>query len=334
MNCTGKCDICQLNVHKYKCPRCEMKTCSLTCCNKHKIDTNCNGQRDRTKFTIKEELDLLSDYRFLEEQSLLVDTSHRNLVAQDSLVNKSANGFFENLRKFLNNEFNICLRIMPSQSSRHLSNKTKFNRSTKMVSWSMELIFHSDHNDIIKINTKNILFSSKNSLKEGLINFYDKYKNELIESAASNSSLVNPMSLYASFNTYFENNNFQELNILFRIDDYEKKEKYFIELNLNDSLEQLFRDKTIIEYPTLYIVKSNCLHEYLIKKEEKDELNIMTKSMKIDTNNKIKSSDDLEDGECDDDEEEEEDDAQMNNKRSNLNESYLNKKVKIAEDMQ
>jgi hypothetical protein len=60
----------------------------------------------------------------------------------------------------------------------------------------------------------------------------------------------------------------------------------------------------------------------------------MTKSMKIDTNNKIKSSDDLEDGECDDDEEEEEDDAQMNNKRSNLNESYSNKKVKIAEDMQ
>ena len=90
MNCTGKCDICQLNVHKYKCPRCEMKTCSLTCCNKHKIDTNCNGQRDRTKFTIKEEISQYTALR-LENTKNLSDfwrTQQKRLPILASAVRK------------------------------------------------------------------------------------------------------------------------------------------------------------------------------------------------------------------------------------------------------
>jgi hypothetical protein len=74
----------------------------LPCYSKHKQDKDCNGQRKRTKFVSKDEfseIDLLNDYRFLEEQSLLVDSSQRNLNTQDALVNKGCSGFYENLRK-------------------------------------------------------------------------------------------------------------------------------------------------------------------------------------------------------------------------------------------
>lgn len=321
-----KCDICELNDFKYKCPRCEMKTCSLNCCNKHKTDNNCSGQRDRTKYVSKDEfsdLDLLNDYRFLEENSLLVDTSQRTLAEQDQSVSKIASGFYENLRKFVNQEFNICLRIMPLQSSRHLNNKTKFTRATKMISWSMNLIFH-DLNELIDIHTKNTLFSSQETLRSNLIQFYQKYKTDLFNSSTTTSKIIdkNPMFLYNYFNQSFEAN-LDDLNVLFRIDDYEKKQKYFIKLNLEDNLEQLLKDKTIIEYPTIYIVKKECLNQYLIQQEIKDELNIMTKSLTIDSSSKVASSGDLEDGECDTDDEEVEPD---------VNKSF--KKIKTAEIMQ
>lgn len=34
------CKVCLKNEHKYKCPRCEMRTCSLDCSKKHKADNN------------------------------------------------------------------------------------------------------------------------------------------------------------------------------------------------------------------------------------------------------------------------------------------------------
>lgn len=79
---TAKCEMCNQNEYKYKCPRCLIKTCSLACCRQHKQEQNCNGERDKTKFVDKEEFDerlLLSDYRFLEEQSRLVDNLQRTL---------------------------------------------------------------------------------------------------------------------------------------------------------------------------------------------------------------------------------------------------------------
>lgn len=82
MNNVSKCEMCNQNEYKYKCPRCLIKTCSLACCRQHKLEQNCNGERDKTKFVDKEEFDerlLLSDYRFLEEQSRLVDNFQRTL---------------------------------------------------------------------------------------------------------------------------------------------------------------------------------------------------------------------------------------------------------------
>lgn len=44
------CWICKYRTFRYRCPRCEAKTCSLGCIQLHKKTTSCTGQRDRTKF--------------------------------------------------------------------------------------------------------------------------------------------------------------------------------------------------------------------------------------------------------------------------------------------
>lgn len=76
------CEICLKNESKYKCPRCLMKTCSLNCCRQHKVNTGCSGEREKTRYVEKEEFGeslLLNDYRFLEEQSRLIDNLQRNI---------------------------------------------------------------------------------------------------------------------------------------------------------------------------------------------------------------------------------------------------------------
>lgn len=75
-----KCETCNAIPHKYTCPGCSIKTCSLPCVRKHKEDTGCTGQRDKTKFVRKDEftdIDFLNDYKFLEESSQIIDSAKR-----------------------------------------------------------------------------------------------------------------------------------------------------------------------------------------------------------------------------------------------------------------
>jgi len=55
--------VCNNKEAKYTCPRCEVKTCCLTCVNNHKKELECNGQRNMVAYKRISEftnLDLLS----------------------------------------------------------------------------------------------------------------------------------------------------------------------------------------------------------------------------------------------------------------------------------
>lgn len=59
----GKCEVCNDQEAKYTCPRCEVKTCCLTCVNNHKKELGCSGQRNKVAYKRISEftnLDLLS----------------------------------------------------------------------------------------------------------------------------------------------------------------------------------------------------------------------------------------------------------------------------------
>jgi len=43
----GLCGVCRQQPHKYCCPGCGCRTCSLPCSKQHKAATSCSGQRDR-----------------------------------------------------------------------------------------------------------------------------------------------------------------------------------------------------------------------------------------------------------------------------------------------
>lgn len=64
------CEMCGVDEGRYKCPRCSMFTCSLSCCNQHKKTNHCSGKRDKTAFVDLQdysETHLRSDFHFLED---------------------------------------------------------------------------------------------------------------------------------------------------------------------------------------------------------------------------------------------------------------------------
>lgn len=63
------CEICKKE-SKYRCPKCLVRTCSLSCCIRHKTESNCDGKRDRVAYIPLHKFsdsNLLSDYFFLED---------------------------------------------------------------------------------------------------------------------------------------------------------------------------------------------------------------------------------------------------------------------------
>ncbi|XP_065907857.1 box C/D snoRNA protein 1-like [Dysidea avara] len=74
---------CHSSEAKYRCPGCDVRTCSVGCVKAHKVERECDGKRCKTAFVSQTEFSdnhLLSDYRFLEEVGSYIDSTHRDKV--------------------------------------------------------------------------------------------------------------------------------------------------------------------------------------------------------------------------------------------------------------
>ncbi|RMZ94757.1 box C D snoRNA 1 isoform X2 [Brachionus plicatilis] len=295
------CELCHNVKSKYKCPACGIKTCSLECCRTHKENTGCTGQRDKTKFVSKEEFSeniLINDYRFLEEQSRIIDAYQRaselgeehilsgKTLSSPSLENDPSKnlqfyGTYENLRKFVHKQSNICLKLMPPQSTRHVNNKTRFNRARNMVSWSLEFVFHLSKLDekYFRFDTKKVLFSSKETLESCLKYFYEKFQMNLFDLSAlkyeKNEVKANKINLLIEqYRDIFQNQDFDKLNVLFEIKDLKEQKIFYLKFNLNQTLEDCLENQTLIEYPSFFLVKKENLADYEIIEQKKQNSQI------------------------------------------------------------
>uniref|UniRef100_A0A0N4ZLU0 HIT-type domain-containing protein n=1 Tax=Parastrongyloides trichosuri TaxID=131310 RepID=A0A0N4ZLU0_PARTI len=76
------CGMCNKNQFKYRCPKCQFKSCSLTCCKQHKEDFNCDGVKlpfvPIKKFSEYDDDKSINDQKFLHSlsKSILKDHDH------------------------------------------------------------------------------------------------------------------------------------------------------------------------------------------------------------------------------------------------------------------
>ena len=81
----GFCEMCYHIRAEYKCPACQLQTCSLKCCQKHKKDFNCSGKKKASQFVSLKEMGnetLFEDLRFLEDVERVVEAAERDVITK------------------------------------------------------------------------------------------------------------------------------------------------------------------------------------------------------------------------------------------------------------
>ncbi|CEO99014.1 HIT-type domain-containing protein [Plasmodiophora brassicae] len=140
---TLACAVCSAGVARYRCPKCQQRTCSVACVKRHKLDALCDGVRSRTGFVAVRDFSdrqLVDDFAFLEEVSVIRGRSDRELRTVSSrrkqpvFLNKLASACKSSPRQ-------IDLRLMPPGMTRRRLNRSIFDTAASKIFWSLGLVF-------------------------------------------------------------------------------------------------------------------------------------------------------------------------------------------------
>eukprot|EP00743_Colponemidia_sp_Colp-15_P008641 GILK01009404.1.p1 GENE.GILK01009404.1~~GILK01009404.1.p1 ORF type:complete len:366 (+),score=56.95 GILK01009404.1:36-1100(+) len=228
------CDVCRSNTAKYRCPRCELRSCSLDCSKRHKLETGCSGERDRTAFVpITEFTDehLVSDFRLLEDVNRVADIAKRER-SRKGLHNSKQ---LPSRLKFLTREAKrqaIKLIFMPMGMSRREHNTTHYDDKLKQIVWHVEFIFK--HCQV----TRHLEAVSTSCLSEVLSSLLDPHTGN----TAARQQLL-PYSKEPREN----------LLIYTQTQNVPANQKRFEPVELHKTVGECLNNKTVIEYPTFYV---------------------------------------------------------------------------------
>lgn len=180
---TSLCGICHTREPKYKCPRCQAKTCSLACVKKHKNWSACSGERDPTVYVpaaqLRTDSGIDHDYNYLHKLERKVEqvdkmfTEERGILpqrTQDSHPNKRARvnkgqsrgrtTIGEGLRPWARasisrlKKLGINVEQMPFGMSRQKENKTSFNTRNRVINWQVEWLLLEPENSPRRLLSK------------------------------------------------------------------------------------------------------------------------------------------------------------------------------------
>lgn len=258
-----RCIVCLSSAFKYKCPSCLVQTCSLSCFKQHKIKFECTGLRDSLKFKRLANFDdgqLKVDFQFLEDYNRQMDglkRQKRNIVQSLSDL--------PNWLKKLKYEANrrlIKLKILPAGFKRRLQNKTTFMYSTKEIHWDVELVFtdlnikqRDDLDEKLDTRQRKITFHlhrvSEKQLLKDLLTDYIKPTSS-VDHQRLNSLL-----------RFYQNADENEISVLIKLSF-----DYYFELDQQMTINDCLKHKSIIEYPTLFVVLKKNLNNYKLLKED------------------------------------------------------------------
>ncbi|XP_076282457.1 box C/D snoRNA protein 1 [Lasioglossum baleicum] len=242
------CEVCGATKAKYTCPKCEVRTCCLQCVNIHKKELQCDGVRDKTKFVpLKSftDLDILSDYRLLEEVGRSVEQLKKDPFKKCTRQNNLP----VHLLKLKTAAFkrNINLQFMPQHFSRHQANTTYLNWKTNELFWRIEWIFaQADHTKWV---TERALENTR--LSNVIENILDPIK------SLENTIDMDELNLRMCLNDrlqFYRAAGFSGIKVLLKAERVTKSDAKFHELDVTLSLQENFENKTIIEFPIIYVV--------------------------------------------------------------------------------
>uniref|UniRef100_A0A8C3GPP7 Box C/D snoRNA protein 1 n=1 Tax=Cairina moschata TaxID=8855 RepID=A0A8C3GPP7_CAIMO len=242
LSASFRCETCSEEEAKYRCPRCMKYSCSLLCVKKHKLALSCNGIRDKTSFISVNEftdLNLLSDYRFLEDVGRTADAAARDLFVHRPTTNKFINYLRNRARRH-----NINLKTLPIGFTKRRENSTIFNKKEQKFYWHLKLVFPHCH---AEYTLKRV--PEDKTLTDILKPYIDPVESDPVDCQRLKIYTMSPQS---------------DVQILMKIENRKQNSIRYNELDASRSLLENLKNKVIIEYPTLFVVLKKLKNDMVV----------------------------------------------------------------------
>ncbi|XP_029888526.1 box C/D snoRNA protein 1 isoform X6 [Aquila chrysaetos chrysaetos] len=244
-----RCETCSEEEAKYRCPRCMKYSCSLLCVKKHKLALSCNGVRDKTAFVSVNEftdLNLLSDYRFLEDVGRTADAAARHPTMHSPTTKKLLCCLRNKARKC-----NIDLRTLPVGFTKRRENSTTFNCMENKFYWHLKLVFPHCH---AEYTLKGV--PDDKTLADILKPYIDPVESDPVVCQRLKIYTASPQS---------------DVQILMKIENRKQNSVRYNELDASRSLLDNLKGKVIIEYPTLFVVLKTLKNDMVVLGQDASE---------------------------------------------------------------
>lgn len=241
------CSVCFDHEFKYKCPKCSVRTCSLECNKRHKVQNDCDGKIDNTKFIPKKELSdstlhLNRDYNFLMKlnRDITVNktdlrTNAKNMFKRtNNSYNRNRNNkrlkvpddprlpivqeIYPNPQTMIKRE-NVLVILLPDGMSRAVSNKTGYDKKLQNFTWTIQWIFEGK------------------DLKKDFISY----------------RINENLSLIDAFPLNVLNIDVQKADLKFYLENVITTNDKFIKLDGKETISNCLKDTIVLEYPTIHV---------------------------------------------------------------------------------
>ncbi|XP_069088367.1 box C/D snoRNA protein 1 isoform X2 [Pleurodeles waltl] len=235
------CGTCGSEEAKYRCPCCMKYSCSLSCVKKHKTDLKCTGIRDKAAFVDKtqyNDINLLSDYRFLEDVARSADCAARDIFIQRPSTNKFLNSLKKQARKR-----NIDLHILPAGFTKRKENSSFFHKREQKFYWCLKLVFHLSHAEYF---VKRV--PEDQTLHQLLKAYTDPQESDPV--------IRQRLKAYVR--------DLSAVTVFMKVEKRKHDSVRYYELDPGKSLHENLKNKTIIEYPTLHVTLKEFKKDFVV----------------------------------------------------------------------
>ncbi|XP_004369177.1 box C/D snoRNA protein 1 [Trichechus manatus latirostris] len=244
----SRCETCGTEEAKYRCPRCMRYSCSLPCVKKHKAELTCNGVRDKTAFvSIQQftEMNLLSDYRFLEDVARTADYISRDTFLKRPTGNKHMYYLKNRARRQ-----GIYLKLLPNGFTKRKENSTFFDKKNQQFYWHVKLLFPQSQAVYIEKRVPD-----NKTINDILRTYIDPEKSDPV--------IRQRLKAYIRSQT--------GVQILMKVECVQQNLVSYYELDPCRSLLDNLKNKVIIEYPTLHVVLRGSSTDMKVLQQVKSE---------------------------------------------------------------
>lgn len=243
----ASCDVCETEEAKYRCPSCMKHTCSLACVKQHKMVSGCCGVRDKTAFVpLAEfnEINMLSDYRFLEDTARLRQQSNRDAVLLSSRRHPKESMWMIRKAKAVK----VTLKLLPKMFSKHRENRTIFRSTEGRFHWHLKIHFPQS----------NAVYSERFPDDKQL----DQILNDYIHPSESDPVKRQKLKVYVHSPQ-------EDIRVFLKAEQKQPNCLRYLQLDLKKSLQENLMHTTIVEYPEVFVVLKQHSQEFLARIPER-----------------------------------------------------------------